>query len=157
MNDLTVQEIIYITMAFVFQAILVCHFALRKWNLNLAIRYGVIVYAASIPAALTSIYLLLSGMSWYFYLGGFIYLIWASYGYYVEYVRRIQWRSPIRWTVFGPYVSLYLSVAMFFWWPLATIDKSLWYGCAVLFLASTLLNISSHHGEVQSEEMEGVT
>jgi hypothetical protein len=137
-------ETLFVISAFLFQVILIIHFALRKWRFDLALRYGWIVYMLGIPAAALSLFILLSGKSWFLWLSGFIYLIWAIYGYSVEYVRGIQWRSPINWSVLGPYVILYLATVMFYWWPLALIYKPLWYIYAVLFLISTFLNVTSH-------------
>jgi len=120
------------------------HFGLRKWRFDLAMRYGWIVYALSIPAAAVSVLLLLGGMAWSLWLGGFLYLIWATYGYSAEYVKRIEWRNPIRWPIFGPYVFLYLATVMFYWFPLALVSRPLWYAYAVLFIVSTILNVMSH-------------
>ena len=139
-------ETLFVTSAFIFQIVLIVHFALRKWRFALAVRYGPIVYALSIPAAVVSALLLLAGKPWWLWLGGFIYLAWALYGYEVEYVRSIEWRSPIRWPIFGPYVFLYLATVMFYWWPLARVSKPLWYAYAVLFAVSTILNVASHKG-----------
>jgi len=140
----TCLEILFVVTAFLFQIILITHFALRKWRFEMAIRYGWVVYLLSIPAATVSIVLLLNGMTWSFWLGGFIYLIWAMYGYLVEYVKKIEWCSPIRWSIFGPSIFLYLATVMFNWWPLALISKPLWFVYAALFTASTLLNVTSH-------------
>lgn len=135
--------------AFLFQFVLIIHFALRKWRFDIAMRYGPIVYALSIPAVVISMVLLLGvlllgGRTWSLWLGGFIYLVWAVYGYFVEYVRKIQWRRPIRWQVLGPYVFPYLAAVMFYWWPLAFIRRPLWYVYATLFVISTMLNVTSH-------------
>ena len=138
-------EILFVVSAFLFQLILIAHFALRKWHFDLAIRFGRLVYALSIPAVGLSIVILFGGMSWSFWLSGFIYLAWAIFGYTVEYVLGIQWHSPVRWSILGPYVFLYLATVMFYWWPLALIYKPLWYGYAVLFVISTYLNVTSHH------------
>jgi hypothetical protein len=46
--------------------------------------------------------------------------------------------------LFGPYIVLYLATVMFYWWPLALIYKPLWYAYAILFIVSTILNITSH-------------
>jgi hypothetical protein len=110
-----ILEALFIVSAFLFQIILIIHFALRKWRFELAMRCGWIVYAFSIPAVVLSTYILLRGKSWSLGLGGFIYLIWAIYGYNVEYIRRLQWRSPVRWSILGPYVVLYLATVMFYW------------------------------------------
>ena len=137
-------EVLFVAAAFLFQIVLIVHFALRKWNFDLSLRYGWIVYALSVPAAAVSVVLLLGGKTWSLWLGGFIYLIWAVYGYTVEYAKGIQWRNPIRWPIFGPYVLLYLATVMFYWWPLGLISRPLWVVVAVLFILSTTLNVTSH-------------
>ena len=141
-------EILFIASAFLFQLILIAHFALRKWRFDLAIRYGPIVYALSVPAAVISSIILLGGRAWYWGLSGLIYLTWAVFGYYIEYIKEIEWRNSLHWPVMGPYVVLYLATVMFYWWPLALIYKPLWYVYGVLFLTSTILNISSHRRKV---------
>jgi len=144
MFGVDILETLFVISAFLFQVILIIHFALRKWRFALAMRYGWIVYLLGIPAAALSLFILLAGKSWYLWLSGFIYLVWAIYGYSVEYVRGIQWRSPVNWSVLGPYLILYLATVMFYWWPLALIYKPLWYIYAVLFVTSTILNVTSH-------------
>jgi hypothetical protein len=138
------MQTLYVITALLFQIVLIVHFSLRKWRFELAMRYGPIVYALSVPAAAVSLWLALSGGVWWLWAGGFIYLVWGVYGYVVEYVQKIEWRDPIRWTIFGPYLFLYLATVMFYWMPLARVSKPLWYVGAVLFVASTLLNVTSH-------------
>ena len=148
-------EFLFVVSAFLFQIILNIHFALRKWHFDLAMRVGWIVYALSVPAATVSVLLLLGGKPWSLWLGGFIYLIWATLGYIVEYVKDIQWRNPIRWSIFAPYIFLYLATVMFYWWPLALICRPLWYVYAVLFIISTILNITSHNEPRDSRQTFG--
>lgn len=138
------HEILFVVLAFLFQIILITHFALRKWSFDTAMRLGWIVYVLSIPAAFISWYLWLHGKPWALFAGGFIYLIWAAYGFLVEYRLKVQWRNPPFWPVLIPYVVLYLATVMFYWWPLATLWKPLWYAYAVLFMISTWLNVTSH-------------
>jgi hypothetical protein len=140
------METLFVATAILFQVVLVVHFALRRWRFALAMRYGPIVYALSVPAAAVSVVLLLGGASWSLWLGGFLYLAWAAFGYAVEYVKGIEWREPILWRVFGPYISLYLATVMFYWWPLALVSRPLWYVGAALFVVSTVLNLASHRG-----------
>jgi len=134
---------LFVVCAFIFQIVLVNFFALRKWHFELALRLGPFVYALGVPAAVVSILLLLNGKPW-LSVAGFVYLAWGIFGFVVEYVRKIQWRNPVRWVIYIPYVFLFLTTAMFYWWPLAYYGKSLWYGYAMLFLASSLLNATSH-------------
>lgn len=137
-------DILFVVWSFLFQTILVIHFALRKWHFNTAMRFGWIVYALSIPAVALSLLFLLNGQPWSLWLGGFLYLIWALFGYIVEYALKIEWRNSTRWSILVPYVILYLGTVMFYWWPLALISKPLWYVGAILFLAMTFLNVTSH-------------
>ena len=139
-------DALFVLWAFLFQVILIVHFSLRKWFFDVTIRYGWIVYALSVPAVVVRLILLVGGKAWSLWLGGFIYLAWAIFGYTVEYVRKIEWREPILLPVFGPYILLYLATVMFYWWPLALIDRRLWYAYALLFVASTALNVTSHNG-----------
>ncbi len=145
MSGLNDQQILFAGTAILFQIALNLHFALRKWFFDRYImKYGWSFYALSVPAAVISLLLLARGMAWSFWLGGFIFLIWALFGYVIEYRMGIQWRSPIRWELFGPYVLLYLATVMFYWWPLAQIYKPLWVAQALLFVTSTILNVTSH-------------
>jgi hypothetical protein len=138
-------DILFVVWAFFFQTVLVVHFALRRrFFASYTMRIGWIVYALSIPAAVISIVLLLGGKTWSFWLGGFLFLVYAAYGYRVDYVKRIQWRKPLRLSIMFPYVFLYLSTVMFYWWPLALLSRPLWVAFAVLFVIGTILNVTSH-------------
>ena len=138
-------ETVFVVTAFLFQVVLILHFAMRKWRFRTALRYGPVVYALSIPAAVVSVLLLTGGLSWSFVLAGFLFLIWALFGYIVEYGKKIEWRKSLRWPIFIPYILLYLATVMFYWFPLALIDRALWTAYAVLFAASTILNLTSHN------------
>lgn len=144
MFGLDPMETLFVVTAFIFQIILIIHFTLRKWHFDIAILYGPVVYALSIPAVLVSMILLLNGMAWFFWVSGFLYLLWGLFGYIVEYRMKTEWRNPIRWPIFGPYISLYLATILFYWFPLARISKPLWYLYAILFILSTALNVTSH-------------
>ena len=137
-------EILFVVSAFLFQIALILHFAIRKWRFDLAMSYGRLVYALSIPAVFVSVILLLGGKTWSLWVSGFLFLVWAIFGYTIEYTKGIQWRNPIRWSIFGPYVFLYLATVMFYWWPLGLVSKPLWGVYAVLFTVSTILNVTSH-------------
>jgi hypothetical protein len=141
-------KLLFVLAAFLFQIILITHFALRKWRFDLAIRYGPIVYVLGLLAAGVSLLILLGGQPWSLWLAGFLYLLWGAFGYWVEYVRKMEWRSPPRWPVLIPYLLLYLGTVMFYWFPLALLWKPLWYLYAVLFIISTYLNVTSHQRQV---------
>lgn len=136
---------LFVVWAFAFQVVLIVHFALRKWAFeSYTWQFGWVVYALGIPAVIVSLILLLRGQTWSLWTGGFIYLAWAAFGFWVEYVQRFKWRNPFRWPVGGPYVLLYLATNMFYWWPVGLISRRLWYVYAVLFAVSMALNLLSH-------------
>lgn len=136
---------LFVVWAFFLQIVLIIHFALRKpFFESYTLRYGWIVYALCIPAAIISLVLLTGGKSWSFWLGGFLFVLFAAFGYWVDYVAQIQFRNPLRPSILVPYALLYLVAVMFYWWPLALLNRKLWFAYAVLFVISTLLNVTSH-------------
>lgn len=144
MPGLTGPETAYVLFAFFLQVVLIIHFAVRRRSLATAVRYGPLVYALGIPAVLLSLWQASAGEPWYLWLAGVLFGLFALFGYSVEYVWRINWRSPIVWPVFIPYIALYLAAICFYWWPLATLDRVLWVAYSGLFAISTVLNIVSH-------------
>jgi len=145
MTNLDKYDILYIIWAFFFQIVLIVHFAIRKpFFESYTVKYGWIVYALAIPAVIISILILRAGKPWYFWIGGFLFAVYAAYGYWVDYVKQYAWRSPLQLEIVIPYVSLYLATVMFYWWPLIRLDRRLWIVYTVLFVIATILNIRSH-------------
>jgi hypothetical protein len=138
------DEVSFIVWAFVLQISLIALFAIRKSNVDLILRYGWVFYLLCIPGVIVSIVMLISGKEWSFWIGGFIFLVWSIFGYLVEYQFGIKWRNPIIWSIFIPYVVLYMGTIMFYWFSLGILSRLLWYIYGVLFALSTYLNISSH-------------
>jgi hypothetical protein len=136
---------LFIAWAFLFQTILIIHFALRKpFFESYTVKYGWIVYALCIPAAVISVILLLGGKSWFFWLGGFLFVLFAAFGYWVDYVAQIPFRNPLQLSVLFPYIFLYLATVMFYWWPLWPLSRPLWFVYTILYVIATILNIKSH-------------
>jgi len=144
-DNLDKLDKLFIVWAFLFQIVLIIHYALRKPLFeSYTMQYGWIVYALCIPAVVISIILLCGGKSWSFWLGGFLFLIFAVFGYWVDYGLQIPWRNPLRLSIMIPYVFLYLATVMFYWWPLGLLSRRLWSPYAILFVIATILNVTSH-------------
>jgi hypothetical protein len=135
---------IYISWSLVFQLSLLTLFSIRKVNLEIIYQYGLIFYALSIPAVIVSIVIMRGGRLISYWLAGFTFLAWAILGFVVEYLLGIQWRNPVNWFIFLPYICLYLTTVMFYWWPIANLNRSLWFLYSAMFVISTYLNITSH-------------
>ena len=145
MEGLDRFDYLFIIWAFFFQTVLIIHFTVRKRFMeSYTVKYGWLVYALSIPAALISVIILLGGKDWTYWLGGFLFLVYAAYGYWIDYVKQIQFRNPLRLSIVFPYVFLYLATVMFYWWPLYPLSQTLWIIFGVLYVIATILNIKSH-------------
>ena len=129
------------------QAVLVMFFAARRWRSRMAERYGWIVYAFAGLGLPLGAWLILGGQSWRLYAGPLLLALWAALGAAVDLWRRIEWRTPIGWSVFVPYVALYFWAQMFLWWPLWDLSRAAWACFLVLFVANTALNIRGHFRE----------
>jgi hypothetical protein len=147
-------ELTYIVWGFFVQLVLILHFGLRKWAFSrFTYQYGWIVYILAVPAFFVSLVLLIGSKPWGLWMAGFIYPVWAIYGYRIDYMLQKRWRNPINWRIGGPYVTLYMATIMFYWWPLGQLSRPLWYVYALLFIISTWLNFTSHHSAEAVERM----
>ena len=145
MTKLDNLDKLFVVWAFLFQILLIVHFAIRKPLFeSYTAKFGWIIYALSIPALMISITLMSGGKSWSFWLGGFLFIVFAIFGYWVDYVAQVQFRSPLRLSVVFPYAFLYLATTMFYWWPLGILNRPLWFIYAILFVIATILNVTSH-------------
>lgn len=147
------QITIFASFAITSQAILIAFFASRRWAPEISDRFGWIAYAFGILGLAVGAWLATDGASWRLFAGPLVFGLWAGYGAWVDLVRRVDWRptaatsrQPIRWSVLGPYVTLYLAGQMFLWWPLWDYWRPGWAVFLVLFIANTLVNIWGHIG-----------
>ena len=138
-------DILFVVWAFTLQVILIIHFAIRRrFFESYTLKYGWLVYAMSLPALVISIILIIGGKPWTLWISGFLFLIFAIFGYWIDYIKGIQWRKPLRKAIMFPYVTLYIVTIMFYWWPLYPLALSLWLIYLVLYIIATVLNIRSH-------------
>lgn len=145
LDELDKLDRLFIFWAFLLQIALLVHFAIRKpFFESYTVRFGWLVYALCIPAAAISIIILCGGKSWSFWLGGFLFVAFAIFGYWVDYVAQLQFRNPLRLSVLLPYVILYLASVMFYWWPIGLLSRPFWFMYAILFVIATVFNITSH-------------
>ncbi len=129
------------------QAVLIAYFAARRWRPRLADRHGWVAYAFAGLGLPLGIWLIVGEQSWRLYAGPLLLALWAALGAAVDLWRRIEWRTPINWGVFVPYVALYFWAQMFLWWPLWDLRRSAWTLFLVFFVANTALNIRGHFGQ----------
>lgn len=129
------------------QVVLVAFFSARRWAPVLADRFGWIAYAFAGLGVPIGVWLLASGQSWRLWLGPLLMATWAFFGAYVDIWSPRQWRWPIVWSVFAPYLALYFWAQMCMWWPLWDFNRTAWVCYLVLFVINTALNLRGHFGE----------
>jgi uncharacterized protein YdhG (YjbR/CyaY superfamily) len=128
------------------QALLLAFFAARRWAPQAATRLGWSVYAFGGLGVPLAVWLLLDGQSWELAVGPLLMAAWALLGAAVDLWRPREWRRPLSWGVFVPYLLLYFWGQMFLWWPLWDIERAAWAIYLALFVPSTVLNILGHGG-----------
>jgi len=124
--------------------VLVAYFAARRRRPQFAERHGWVAYAFAGLGLPLGIWLVVGGESWRLFAGPLLLALWAALGTAVDLWRRIEWRTPIKWRVFVPYVFLYFWAQMFLWWPLWNLWRAGWYCFLFLFVANTALNVRGH-------------
>ena len=134
------------TFAVASQAVLLMYFASRRLRATIADRYGWLAYAFGLMGLPLGWWLLADGAPWQLYAGPILFAAWSAFGGWADRLARIEWRQPIRWNVFGPYVFLYLAAQMFLWWPLWDRWMAGWIVYLGLFAMSTALNLIGHVG-----------
>jgi len=142
-----IATVVFAAFAIGSHAVLAAYFAARRWSPRIAQRFGWLAYAFAGLGLPLGGWLLLGGQSWRLYVGPILLASWAMLGAVVDLWRRVEWRTPIGWSVFIPYVALYFWAQMFLWWPLWDIQRAAWFCFLVLFVASTALNLRGHFGD----------
>jgi hypothetical protein len=144
MSNSNILPLVFVAFAFISQALLIFNFVTLKWKPAIQQKYGWIVYAAGLIAFLLGILFWVNKQAWYFWLAFALFTTWALFGYIIDILRPVNWREPIRWQIFIPYVILYIFAQFAFWIPLWFIGLEYWIIYAVLYTISTALNISTH-------------
>ena len=144
MSQHTIFETTFTAFAFLSQILLISNFAAFRWKPRLQQQWGWIIYAAALIALPLGILFWVNGQAWYWWLAFMLYTIWAVFGFVVDILRPINWRIPIRWPIFLPYLILYIATQFAFWIPLWFVWPGFWILYAVLYIFNTVLNISTH-------------
>ena len=139
-------QLLFAAFALILQTLLVLHFAALRWRPHLQRRWGWLVYAMSLPGLALGVLFWANNRPWYEWSAFLLFAAWAALGYTVDIWRPVNWRIPLRWSIFIPYLILYLAAQFAFWIPLWFIGAGYWASYTVLYALNTALNIPSHFG-----------
>jgi hypothetical protein len=151
MDDQAFYIRLFVAFAFLSQVTLVLYFSAWRWKPDLATKWGWLIYALGIPALGLGLLFASVAQPWYYVLAFYLFVAWSAFGATVDILRPIEWRTPIRWSVLAPYLTLYIAAQFAFWIPLWSISIMAWIIYAVLYSACTILNISTHGSRTPSK------
>ncbi len=146
----------YVVFGFAFQSLLTLNFAARNWRPQLERQYGWIIYALGLIALAIGVLMLIDQRVWYFVAAPLSLALWAAYGFRVDVWRPIAWRSPPRWSIFGPYVGLFVASLLLYWASMWAVGVGYWIAFGVMYLLHTALNVYSHRRNPPVESPRGV-
>ncbi len=141
-------QLAYVLTAFALQLLLIANFAARNLRPELERRCGWILYvlAGSLGLAL-GVLLWGSDEPRILLLAMLLLSVWGGFGYLIDIRFRVKWRNPPRWSIFIPYVGLFVASQLFQWGSMWDIDRALWVAYGMLYAISTTLNLASHRGK----------
>jgi len=138
-------SLFFVIFAFVFQVLLLADFIIRLFRPGVEIKYGWMLYAFLATAGfLAGTVFLLTRQTWYFSLAFGVLFAWALLGLVVDKLHPVEWRKPVFWPIFLPYVLLFIASLFAFWIPLWYVGMPYWIAYTILYAVHTILNISSH-------------
>ncbi len=142
---MTTAVLLFAAFGLASQLVLVAFFAARRWAPSRADAWGRSAYAFGALGLPLGAWLLLDGQSYRLFGGPVLLAAWAALGAAVDVWRPRPWRGPrVDWGVMAPYLALFFLAQMFLWWPLWDLARAGWAVFAVLFAASTALNLRGH-------------
>jgi len=100
---------------------------------------GRVMIGLAIPAAVALVAFVRAGAGWRHWIGPSVYLAFVALMIVVEYVWRVEFRSPMRYDVLVPYLVLFFGAILLMGLPMFRPNRPLWLvtvGTTVLLLGS---------------------
>lgn len=144
MNIQETHTLLFICFAFLVQVLLILNFAARNWRPELERKYGWTIYALGLMGVVLGIEFLTSRLPWYVVAAPLVFSAWAAFGYAIDILFKVEWRSPIRLSIFIPYVLLFMASQFVFWIPMWYVGMGYWIAYTITYTVNTILNICSH-------------
>ena len=97
--------------------------------INHFLGYGIIALAG--PAALATVAFIRSRAGWRLWIGSAAFLVFVVFMVLVEYIWRVEFRSPIHYDILVPYLVLFFGSILLMGLPMFRINRRLWLITAV--------------------------
>ena len=105
--------------------------------INHLLGYGIVALAA--PAALTIVTFIRTRAGWRQWIGPSAFLVFIAYMVLVEYIWRVEFRSPMRNDILVPYLVLFFGSILLMGLPMFRINRRLW----LVTVATTIILLGS--------------
>lgn len=108
---------------------------------SLAINHllGRVMIGLAIPATVALVAFVRAGAGWRHWIGPSVYLAFVALMIVVEYVWRVEFRSPIRYDVLVPYLVLFFGAILLMGLPMFRLSRPLW----LVTVTTTVVLLSS--------------
>ena len=110
---------------------------------------GRVMIGLAIPAIVALVAFVRAGAGWRHWIGPGVYLAFVALMIVVEYVWRVEFRSPMRYDVLVPYLVLFFGGILLMGLPMFRLNRPLWLvtvGATILLLGSMVLAMSKRVG-----------
>ncbi|MGP8337660.1 MAG: hypothetical protein ACT6FC_05430 [Methanosarcinaceae archaeon] len=87
---------------------------------------GLVMTVCAIPAAAALTGFLRARAGWLLCIGPLIYLVFILLDLVVDYVRPVEFRSPMRYEILVPYLVLFFGAILLMGLPMFYLNRSLW-------------------------------
>ena len=108
---------------------------------NMAINHllGYVMIALVVPATVALVAFARAEAGWLYWIGPAVYAAFVAFLVVVEYVRPVEFRSPMRYGILLPYLLLFFGAILLMGLPMFRLDRRLW----LVTVATTVLLLGS--------------
>jgi hypothetical protein len=100
---------------------------------------GYVIILLAIPAAVALVVFLRAGAGWLMWAGPALFLVFVVFAIVVDYVWRVEFRTPMRPEILVPYLLLFFGSILLMGLPMFRLDRRLW----LVTVATTALLLGS--------------
>jgi hypothetical protein len=93
-------------------------------EINHLLGYGIV--ALGVPAILTIVAFVRVQASWRQWIGPTVFLTFLAFMIFVEYIWRVEFRSPMRYDILVPYLVLFFGSILLMGLPMFRMNRRLW-------------------------------
>jgi hypothetical protein len=93
--------------------------------INHLLGYGIV--ALAVPAVLAIVAFVSARTGWRQWIGPAVFLLFVMFMIVVEYIWRIEFRSPMRYEILVPYLVLFFGSILLMGLPMFRINRRLWF------------------------------